>query len=80
MISESPRSSREDDSFQRRKRAKYTQVACNECKRRKLKCSGGLVCVRCSRDQVPCVYATNRPSVSTLETDPKDERWGSEVF
>ncbi|CRL22453.1 Fungal transcriptional regulatory protein, N-terminal [Penicillium camemberti] len=74
MVSESPRSSREDDSFQRRKRAKYTQVACNECKRRKLKCSGGLVCMRCSRDQIPCVYATNRPSASTQETDAKDER------
>ncbi|KAJ5211393.1 Copper amine oxidase N2/N3-terminal [Penicillium cf. griseofulvum] len=64
MVSESRDSSR--------KRAKYTQVACNECKRRKLKCSGGSVCVRCSRDQIPCVY-TNRPS-STVQETGKDER------
>ncbi|PYH81322.1 fungal-specific transcription factor domain protein [Aspergillus uvarum CBS 121591] len=43
-----------------KKRAKYTSVACNECKRRKLKCSGETVCSRCARDQVRCVYA---PSV-----------------
>ncbi|KAJ5815791.1 hypothetical protein N7447_008024 [Penicillium robsamsonii] len=67
MGSQSPRDSR--------KRAKYTQVACNECKRRKLKCSGGLVCVRCSRDQIPCVY--NRPPSTSQETDPKDERENS---
>lgn len=36
--------------------------------------------MRCSRDQIPCVYATNRPSASTQETDAKDERWVSEVF
>ncbi|PYH49346.1 transcription factor domain-containing protein [Aspergillus saccharolyticus JOP 1030-1] len=42
-----------------KKRAKYTQVACNECKRRKLKCSGETVCSRCVRDQVRCVYAPN---------------------
>ncbi|CAI7659465.1 unnamed protein product [Penicillium glandicola] len=73
MISEPPRSSRDDSS--RRKRAKYTQVACNECKRRKLKCSGGLVCVRCSHDQIHCVYAAHRPSSTSIqETDFKDER------
>ncbi|KAJ5155137.1 Copper amine oxidase N2/N3-terminal [Penicillium coprophilum] len=45
----------------------------NECKRRKLKCSGGLVCGRCSRDQVPCIY-TGRPSGKIQETDLKNER------
>ncbi|KAJ5247741.1 hypothetical protein N7468_002724 [Penicillium chermesinum] len=49
-----------------RKRAKYTQVACvsNECKRRKLKCSGGEICMRCSRNDIPCIFPANRPIVS----------------
>ncbi|KAI9044829.1 transcription factor domain-containing protein [Aspergillus affinis] len=42
-----------------KKRAKYTQVACNECKRRKLKCSGDAVCTRCARDDVECIYTGN---------------------
>ncbi|KAJ5286576.1 hypothetical protein N7524_001882 [Penicillium chrysogenum] len=72
MVSESPRSPRDDDSS-RRKRAKYTQVACNECKRRKLKCSGGPTCVRCSRDHIPCVYA-HRPSTTSIQgPDVNDE-------
>ncbi|PYI35014.1 hypothetical protein BP00DRAFT_454240 [Aspergillus indologenus CBS 114.80] len=50
-----------------KKRAKYTSVACNECKRRKLKCSGETVCSRCTRDQVRCVYA---PSVHAVHAVP----------
>ena len=50
----------------------------NECKRRKLKCSSGLVCARCSRDQIPCVYATQRlPNKSIQETDLNDEGYVS---
>jgi hypothetical protein len=41
----------------------------NECKRRKLKCSGGPVCERCSRDKVTCVYATNRSPGVSQETE-----------
>ncbi|KAL4895299.1 hypothetical protein BDV59DRAFT_153123 [Aspergillus ambiguus] len=47
-----------------KKRAKYTQVACNECKRRKLKCSGEPVCARCVRDNVRCVYTPGPHVVS----------------
>ncbi|KAF3390292.1 hypothetical protein F1880_009425 [Penicillium rolfsii] len=65
-----------DTSEQRpRKRAKYTQVACNECKRRKLKCSGGTTCSRCTRDHVPCVYnIVHKPaaSVPSIESPPED--------
>ncbi|RAH46219.1 transcription factor domain-containing protein [Aspergillus brunneoviolaceus CBS 621.78] len=50
-----------------KKRAKYTSVACNECKRRKLKCSGETVCSRCTRDQVRCVYT---PSVHAVHAAP----------
>ncbi|RAL08894.1 transcription factor domain-containing protein [Aspergillus homomorphus CBS 101889] len=49
-----------------KKRAKYTQVACNECKRRKLKCTGEAVCARCVRDQVRCVYAPGAHAVGSL--------------
>ncbi|CEJ57519.1 hypothetical protein PMG11_06210 [Penicillium brasilianum] len=58
-----------------RKRAKYTQVACNECKRRKLKCSGGTRCSRCTRDQVPCVYNVipkSAASPSVTGSPPED--------
>ncbi|KAJ5103553.1 hypothetical protein N7532_004082 [Penicillium argentinense] len=56
------------------KRARYTQIACNECKRRKLKCSGGTTCTRCIRDKVTCVYATNR--VLSQPGEFKDARVG----
>ncbi|KAL3466126.1 hypothetical protein BJX64DRAFT_296069 [Aspergillus heterothallicus] len=42
-----------------RKRAKYTQLACNECKRRKLKCDGKPVCSRCVRQNAQCTYTPN---------------------
>ncbi|KAJ5750179.1 hypothetical protein N7533_007207 [Penicillium manginii] len=58
-----------------KKRARYTQIACNECKRRKLKCSGGSICARCDRDNVPCVYATTRTSAHPGEF--KDPRVGT---
>ncbi|KAJ5626240.1 hypothetical protein N7510_002549 [Penicillium lagena] len=46
----------------------------NECKRRKLKCSGGTVCARCARDQVSCVYATTQRTPGTpMEPEVKDE-------
>ncbi|KAF7596668.1 hypothetical protein BBP40_000590 [Aspergillus hancockii] len=77
MESESPAQSSVPAEQPRKKRAKYTQVACNECKRRKLKCSGDLVCSRCVRDGVPCLYAPNAyassNAVNSVEA-PKDER------
>ncbi|KAL5354968.1 fungal-specific transcription factor domain protein [Aspergillus floccosus] len=58
MEHESPKRRSDSPELPRsKKRAKYTQVACNECKRRKLKCSGESICTRCARDNVPCVYA-----------------------
>ncbi|KAJ5683370.1 Casein kinase II regulatory subunit [Penicillium macrosclerotiorum] len=57
-----------------RKRAKYTQIACIECKRRKLKCSGGAVCTRCARGEIRCIYPTDRTPIE--ETEFKDARVG----
>lgn len=36
--------------------------ACNACKRRKVKCSGGAVCSRCSRANLHCVYGSVHPA------------------
>jgi hypothetical protein len=47
----------------------------NECKRRKLKCSGGATCSRCARDCAPCVYnIIPKPAASTpsIESPPED--------
>ncbi|PYH98091.1 hypothetical protein BO71DRAFT_438335 [Aspergillus ellipticus CBS 707.79] len=70
-----------------KKRAKYTQVACTECKRRKLKCSGELVCSRCTRDNTRCVYPPSAPSApsgpaltATASPEPgKDDRLSSHL-
>ncbi|KAJ0418270.1 hypothetical protein BJY00DRAFT_325113 [Aspergillus carlsbadensis] len=40
----------------RKRRRKYIAKACNECKRRKIKCNGEKPCVRCGRQQIGCVY------------------------
>ncbi|RGP72013.1 transcription factor [Fusarium longipes] len=47
-------------SNQRSKRAKYTPVACDTCKKRKLKCireDDQQVCTRCAQKNVECVFA-----------------------
>ncbi|OOF96821.1 hypothetical protein ASPCADRAFT_167969 [Aspergillus carbonarius ITEM 5010] len=44
------------DSRPRKRRRKYIAKACNECKRRKIKCNGQSPCQRCGRQRVACVY------------------------
>ncbi|OKP12230.1 hypothetical protein PENSUB_1966 [Penicillium subrubescens] len=53
----------------RKKRRKYIARACNECKRRKIKCNGQAPCHRCGRQQIECVYVENprRDSLSENE-------------
>ncbi|KAJ9647995.1 hypothetical protein H2199_001772 [Coniosporium tulheliwenetii] len=41
----------------RTKRNRYTSIACNECKRRKIKCNGQTPCARCGTMQLECLYA-----------------------
>ncbi|KAF2761813.1 fungal-specific transcription factor-like protein [Pseudovirgaria hyperparasitica] len=51
-----------DDSAQpqtRAKRNRYISIACNECKRRKIKCNGETPCQRCGRLSLECLYAPN---------------------
>ena len=43
----------------RSKRNRYISIACNECKRRKIKCNGQTPCHRCGNLNLECVYAPN---------------------
>ncbi|KAF2706663.1 hypothetical protein K504DRAFT_459071 [Pleomassaria siparia CBS 279.74] len=43
----------------RAKRNRYISIACNECKRRKIKCNGQSPCARCGNLQLECLYAPN---------------------
>ncbi|OJJ06164.1 hypothetical protein ASPVEDRAFT_139924 [Aspergillus versicolor CBS 583.65] len=51
----------------RKRRRKYIAKACNECKRRKIKCNGERPCGRCGRQRISCVY-DNAPEVGGSET------------
>ncbi|KAK4168469.1 putative fungal-specific transcription factor [Cladorrhinum sp. PSN259] len=44
---------------QRSKRNRYISIACNECKRRKIKCNGETPCQRCGHLNLQCLYAPN---------------------
>lgn len=46
-------------SHTRSKRNRYISIACNECKRRKIKCNGQTPCQRCGNLNLECVYAPN---------------------
>ncbi|RDA92126.1 hypothetical protein CP533_6091 [Ophiocordyceps camponoti-saundersi (nom. inval.)] len=50
----------------RPKRGKYTPVACDECKKRKLKCipAGDAGCERCIAGGLACAYASGPPQAS----------------
>ncbi|RSM09061.1 hypothetical protein CDV31_007828 [Fusarium ambrosium] len=43
-------------SQSKKRRCPYTSVACDNCKRRKTKCSGGKPCKSCGDSGVSCVY------------------------
>ncbi|KAF2869691.1 fungal-specific transcription factor domain-containing protein [Massariosphaeria phaeospora] len=43
----------------RAKRNRYISIACNECKRRKIKCNGQSPCQRCGNLSLDCQYAPN---------------------
>ncbi|KAK3316513.1 hypothetical protein B0H66DRAFT_297052 [Apodospora peruviana] len=44
---------------QRAKRNRYISIACNECKRRKIKCNGQSPCDRCGKLNLQCLYSPN---------------------
>ncbi|KAM3559040.1 hypothetical protein ARSEF4850_004311 [Beauveria asiatica] len=43
----------------RSKRNRYISMACNECKRRKIKCNGETPCQRCGNMGLNCLYTPN---------------------
>ncbi|KAL8814952.1 MAG: hypothetical protein Q9223_005870 [Gallowayella weberi] len=47
------------DAPARAKRSRYISIACNECKRRKIRCNGQMPCQRCGNLSLQCVYAPN---------------------
>ncbi|KAJ1328088.1 proline utilization trans-activator [Microdochium nivale] len=54
---------------QRSKRSRYISIACNECKRRKIKCNGETPCQRCGNLNLQCLYAPNCCSSSVKDSD-----------
>lgn len=73
----SPRSARRDgkrrledgdkSTNMRAKRRGYTMVACNECKRRKIKCNGLKPCQRCHNLSLDCVFDRSCCSIKDSE-------------
>ncbi|OAA58649.1 fungal specific transcription factor [Niveomyces insectorum RCEF 264] len=63
----------EDDSGrakqQRSKRNRYISIACNECKRRKIKCNGETPCQRCGNLNLACLYSANCCSNNFRDSD-----------
>ncbi|CAK7227128.1 hypothetical protein SBRCBS47491_006464 [Sporothrix bragantina] len=54
---------------QRSKRNRYISIACNECKRRKIKCNGETPCQRCGNLNLACLYSPNCCSSSWKDSD-----------
>ncbi|KAJ5081453.1 hypothetical protein NUU61_009717 [Penicillium alfredii] len=54
---------------QRTKRNRYISIACNECKRRKIKCNGQVPCQRCGHLNLECRYAPNCCSNNFKESE-----------
>ncbi|CAD0096973.1 unnamed protein product, partial [Aureobasidium vineae] len=54
---------------QKQKRNRYISIACNECKRRKIKCNGQTPCQRCGNLALDCVYAPNCCTSNFKDTD-----------
>ncbi|KAI9839870.1 MAG: hypothetical protein M1819_000062 [Sarea resinae] len=53
----------------RAKRNRYVSIACNECKRRKIKCNGEIPCRRCGNLSLECQYAPNCCSGSFKDSE-----------
>ena len=49
------------------KRLRYVGTACDECKRRKIKCNGHMPCRRCRNLSLTCIYAQKVTEISLKE-------------
>ncbi|KAI1765010.1 hypothetical protein GGR53DRAFT_491773 [Hypoxylon sp. FL1150] len=54
---------------QRSKRNRYISIACNECKRRKIKCNGETPCQRCGNLNLQCLYSPNCCTTSLKDSE-----------
>ncbi|KAI5457645.1 fungal-specific transcription factor domain-containing protein [Mariannaea sp. PMI_226] len=80
-----PRKRPGGDGFRRGKRGKYTSVACDECKKRKLKCipvdeSG---CQRCIDGGLTCVYvpgANHPPAKEKIDSNTQIQNLSEELL
>ncbi|KEQ60935.1 fungal transcriptional regulatory protein [Aureobasidium melanogenum CBS 110374] len=63
------RKSDDPQQQQKQKRNRYISIACNECKRRKIKCNGQTPCQRCGNLALDCVYAPNCCTSNFKDTD-----------
>ncbi|TID21697.1 fungal-specific transcription factor-like protein [Venturia nashicola] len=61
---------------QRAKRNRYISIACNECKRRKIKCNGQTPCQRCGNLSLECLYAPNCCGNSFKDSDEFKQMMG----
>ncbi|KAK7963911.1 hypothetical protein PG996_008400 [Apiospora saccharicola] len=69
-VEDSPGSGNGNSSKQQRsKRNRYISIACNECKRRKIKCNGETPCQRCGNLNLQCLYAPNCCSTNFKDSD-----------
>eukprot|EP01130_Rhizamoeba_saxonica_P011120 TRINITY_DN4606_c0_g2_i1.p1 TRINITY_DN4606_c0_g2~~TRINITY_DN4606_c0_g2_i1.p1 ORF type:complete len:250 (+),score=49.02 TRINITY_DN4606_c0_g2_i1:56-805(+) len=68
----------DDDEENDPKRARYTAIACNQCRQRKTKCSGDKpACTRCLERSVECVYRTKR-KVNGIDMYVDDSSYSTE--
>jgi hypothetical protein len=54
-----PHGTKQGAAGSKSRRSRYISLACNECKRRKIKCNGQTPCQRCGNLNLECVYAPN---------------------
>ncbi|KAJ9413192.1 hypothetical protein FOXG_22586 [Fusarium oxysporum f. sp. lycopersici 4287] len=66
------RNSKDPIALSKRTRGPYVAIACNGCRRRKGKCSGGNPCRRCANLKMPCLYNSNTKRNWRLSDEPEE--------
>lgn len=56
------------------KRGRYTSIACANCQKRKVKCSGEQPCLLCRSSEIPCVYNRSRKRRSTADFEEANRK------
>lgn len=58
----------------RKRRARYALRACNECKRRKVRCDGHMPCEHCQSRSIQCLYDTDPKILTNCACDASHHR------